>query len=348
LFSGVLILILKVGLPLLVLPAFLFSRKAAATAQVSFSSRRAAYCTDENALLHFFVFSFNRGEFLANCIRSLERCAPHCGITVVDDNSSDPATLEVLSQVAAKHCLIQPRAAESGKHGGLYANMQTAFDSCADNALFCFLQDDMQLVRSLDEDETARLAGILASAATPCLLQPAFMKGADRRRHKDLIRYQTATDSYCIDRLRHSAGAWYSDILIGHAGRLREVGWRFLPGEAANEQQARHKLGQLLYLKNPFVAWLPNVPAWRGKTRTLGLRLAHKAGNCGFHPLRCLSPEQAAGFTARDPSLLPIAEDWLALCEGSLPAPWRYHPLQGRRVLKLLNSVELKLRRLLH
>jgi hypothetical protein len=300
------------------------------------------------APMQFWVFSYNRGEFLQNCVNSIAQCAPQCPVTIFDDDSTDPATLEVLAALATRHTVRRPTAsAGAGKHGGLYANMQAAFAATPDADLFCFLQDDMQLVRPLLSAEIGTLGAMLEDATSPRFLQPAFMKGADRKRHAGLVRFDAATAAYLIDRHHHSAGAWYSDILVGHAGRLRQAGWHFLPGEAANEQQARQQLGQLLYLKNPFAAWLPNVPAWRGKTRTLGLRLAHRAGNCGFHPLCSLSQQQAAAFVARDPAQLPYAEDWLTLGEGKLPEPWRYHPLQGRRALKLLNSLELKLGRLL-
>lgn len=298
--------------------------------------------------MRFWVFSFNRGEFLANCVQSIERCAPQCPVTIFDDNSTDPATLDVLTTLATRHTVRRPAGnGATGKHGGLYANMQAAFADTPDTELFCFLQDDMQLVRTLEPAQIERFGTLLDGADLPCFLQPAFMKGADRKRHAGLVRFVASADAYHIDRHHHSAGAWYSDILIGHAGRLRQVGWQFLPGEAANEQQSRQHLGQLLYLKNPFAAWLPNVPAWRGKTRTMGLRLAHRTANCDFHPLCILDTQQAAGFVARDPAQLPYAEDWLALVAGSLPEPWIYHPLQGRRALKLLNSLELKLGRLL-
>lgn len=293
--------------------------------------------------LRFWVFSYNRGRFLENCVHSIERCAPGCPITIFDDDSTDPATRAVLAGLATRHRVQRPAAAsDHTKHGGLYANMQAAFTATADTELFCFLQDDMQLVRTLKPAEVERFATILADSPTTCFLQPAFMKGSDRKRHARLVRYDASVEAYQIDRHHHSAGAWYSDILIGHAGRLRQQGWQFLSGEAANEQQARRHLGQLLYLKNPFVAWLPNVPAWRGKTRTLGLRLAHWAGSSGFHPLNYLSQQQAAVLAARDPAQLPFAEDWLTLVAGRLAEPWVYHPLQGRRVLKLLNSLELK------
>jgi hypothetical protein len=303
--------------------------------------------SDNGPALQFFVFSFNRGEHLLNCLRSLERCAPQCPVTIVDDNSTDPATMAVLAGLDGHHRIVRPGHSRASKHGGLYANMQSAFEACPADTLFCFLQDDMQLVRRLDAQDLAHFAAVLDGSPLPCLLQPAFMKGYDRRRHQGLIRYRSDSDAYCIDRLRHSAGAWYSDILLGSAGRLRQAGWQFLPSEAANEQQARRNLGQLLYLKNPFVAWLPNVPAWRGKQQTLGLRLAHRSGNCGLHPLRCLDAPQTAEFLTREPEKLPYAEDWLELVGTSLPKPWAYHPLQGRRLLKWLNSLELKLRRLL-
>jgi hypothetical protein len=39
--------------------------------------------------LRFCVFSYNRGRFLQNCVRSIELCAPGQPITVYDDGSDD-------------------------------------------------------------------------------------------------------------------------------------------------------------------------------------------------------------------------------------------------------------------
>jgi hypothetical protein len=46
------------------------------------------------------IFSFNRGQLLDNCVRSVEKFSPDTPIAVFDDASDDPETLRVLREVA--------------------------------------------------------------------------------------------------------------------------------------------------------------------------------------------------------------------------------------------------------
>ncbi len=298
--------------------------------------------------MRFAIFSYNRGEFLDNCIASIDRCAPGCEAIVFDDDSEDEATLRILDAIGARHEVIRPRAsAVAGKHGGLYANMQAALGHFDADDEVCFLQDDMQLVRALGQSDLDGLARFFDDHPGAAFIQPAFLKGCNRHADMAVTRFDPATGGYFVDRTERSAGAWYSDIHIVRPGILRAANWRYQDREASNEQQARATFRQMAYLRDPFVAWLPHAPAYRGKTRTWALRLGERLSACGLYPYRTLSEEESRRFLTRPPDVLPIAEDFLTLADGELPKPWIYHPLQGRRVLKLLNSAELKLRRLL-
>jgi hypothetical protein len=298
--------------------------------------------------LRFCVFSYNRGRFLQNCVRSIELCAPAQPITVYDDGSDDVQTQQVLAAISERHRVVLPsHVAGSGKHGGLYANMQRALDEQPPSATVCFIQDDMQLVRRLDAAELADIQAHFAAARPAGLLHPAFLKGSNRVADRRDIRYDIAARGYYCDRHGRSAGTHYSDILLASADQLREIGWRFCPRESANEQQARTALPQMLHLLHPFVAWLPAVPAWRGRTQTLGLRLAQRLNQCGFHPLDILTELQRAALLQRNPAVLPVAEDFLTTAGGAVPEPWHYHPLQGQRLLKVLDSVERRIRKIL-
>jgi len=295
-------------------------------------------------MMQFCVFSYNRGRFLEHCVQSIERCAPHCSLTVYDDDSDDPHTREVLERIGQRHRVVPFRGRRAGKHGGLYANMQAALDDQEAGALVCFIQDDMQLVRRLDEAETTACAEHFRSSATPALLQPAFLKARETRGNKGAVRFDEGDDCYYCERWESSAGAHYSDILIASVDVLRSIGWRFGPREAANETEARRHFPPLRYLRHPFMAWLPGVPAWRGRVQTFGLRLGQKLSHCGFHPLEILTEDERQAFLMRDPSRLPVAEDWLRCTGPTPPSPWAYHPLQDRRWLARLDSVERRLR----
>ncbi len=298
-----------------------------------------------SAPLHFVVFSFNRGRFLAHCVRTLELCAPQCRVLIFDDDSDDPGTRQVLDDLARRHVVLTPQPMVPGshsKHGGLYANLQAALEGLADDVLMCTLQDDMQLVRPLPDAEIRDMSAFLDRDQGRRFLHHAFMKGAERERSR--FHHDPETGMYFSGREQSSAGSHYSDIFIASVSALRSVQWRFLPREAANEQQARQVFLPMAHWKHPFAAWLPAATAWRGKRRTRALRWGERLNHCGFHPLRLMTEEQVARFLQRDPAQrFPWAEDWLELEQGGLPRPWVYHPLQGSRWLKWWNSLELKL-----
>jgi hypothetical protein len=134
-------------------------------------------------------------------------------------------------------------------------------------------------------------------------------------------------------------------------GRLRTSNWKFGSRESLNEQQAKHLFKPMAYWQNPFVAWLPAAPTWRGKRRTLALRLGEKKHHCGLYPLQILQGKAEQDFLQRSPDEQPYAETYLHICEDvagrlNVKTPWVYHPLQGNRWLKWLNSLELKLRKI--
>lgn len=310
--------------------------------------------------LHFLVFSFNRGEFLAHCIHSIQRCAPGCAITVHDDNSSDAYTQQVLADLAEQDngiAVVQPPAdSETSKHGGLYGNMQSACAAVDDNTLICTLQDDMQLVRPLRRADLENWLALYNKQHNikqhHGFLQPAFLKSLGAKVSAKDVRYDSNKQVYLINRQQRSAGAWYSDVFMIQARLLREHNWQFARRESGNEQQARQHFEQMGYLRNPFVAWLPGAPAWRGKRRTLAMKLAERKRHCGFYPFSIMSEEENAAFCDRDAAQLPIAEDWLSLradngASTPLEKPWFYYPLQDQRALKLANRLELGLGKLL-
>lgn len=297
--------------------------------------------------MQFFVFSYNRAALLENCVASIEHCAPESRITIFDDNSESEDTRQILNVLSNRHEVMHGRPVESvdRKHGGLYANMQSAFESLDEDSIFCFLQDDTQLVREITTEELTEIATYFDSFPDAAFLQPAFFRGSNRHSDQPLTRFASDEGGYQVDRLARSAGAYYSDILIARKSNLLSVDWKFHNGESTNEKQARRKLKQLTYLRNPFVAWLPYVPAYRGKKSTLALRLGHKLSRSGLYPIRYMSDEERACLLGRDPSVLPFAEDFLSTRGAVLRKPWIYHPLQGRRALKILHTVEVALRR---
>ncbi|WP_029888898.1 glycosyltransferase family 2 protein [Polycyclovorans algicola] len=296
--------------------------------------------------LHFYIFSFNRGRFLAHCVRSIETCAPGATLTVMDDASDDPETVAVLKRVGECHEVVVRAGGEGSKHGGLSANMQAALDR-TDAPRVCFLQDDMQLVRPLDETDAAAINRWFEQRPNAAFLHPAFLKGCNAARDRQITRFDDATGCYLREAERLSVGGHYSDIFIADTARLRAQGWQFTAREHGNEPQARRLFGPMGFMFAPFVMWLPSVPAYRGRSKTRAMQHAERRQGCGFHPLRMMSQAHAEAFRQRDPQQLPVAETFLRLEDAArLTTPWRYHPFQNASLLRNLDKLERSLSRL--
>lgn len=295
----------------------------------------------------FCIFGFNRGQFLQHCVASIEKALPAAEIVLFDDDSTDPATCDILAHLQARHQVIKPVRKGAIKHGGLYHNMQNALELLSDRRLLCFLQDDTQVVRPLGEKEISQLHQAFADHPQLGFIHPCFIRGVDLRKRPVIALPGPEDGLYLRKDMGQSAGVHYSDLVIFNPRRLLDAGWRFAQSEPENDRQAKALFGAMPYMHAPFAMWLPEVPAYRGKQKTFALKVAERKRRCGFYPFVFWREDQVASFLQRPRTQLPVAEDFLT-CEPS-PAhtPWTYNPLTGQRLLKHLNNLEVFLRRYL-
>lgn len=293
----------------------------------------------------FCVFSFNRGEFLQNCIDSIEHCAPQSSIIVFDDNSVDPKTIQILHSIRSRHKVIQHDHRSRHHLGGLYGNMQSALDYCKDEELVCFLQDDTQLIRPITDNDITVINQTFEQLPKLGFIHPCFIRGINKFRGAH-YEYSRESNLYFRGQTNRSAGRFFSALLIMKPTRLLAAGWNFRYSEPENNRQAQALFQPMGYLFSPFAMWLPEVPAYRGKKKTIGLKLAERKRKCGFYPFKLMSTGQVENLSKRESSVLPYAEDFLQ-CVNHTPAkPWAYNPLTGSGWLKNLNQLEVSLRRL--
>ena len=297
-------------------------------------------------LMYFCIFSFNRGQLLKNCVESIEQCVENPTILIFDDNSNDPYTLSVLEEIAKKHEVVLPRVIKGVIHkcGGLYNNMQLSLTYIPDNELVCFVQDDTQLVRKVNDSDIDAINLFFDKNPSSAFFQYAFLKGKARNRVSAATSYVAKTDTYRRKDTQQSAGIYFSAVSIAHADRLKAVNWQFESREKDNNTQAKSIFTSMGFMKNPFLMYLPSAPAYRGKMKTLGLNLAEKQNLCGFHPFNIMSDEEAKAFKERNEAQLPFAEDFLSLKNRDLQKPWVTNPFQGTKNLKLLHKLELTVR----
>ena len=298
--------------------------------------------------MHLCIFSYNRGQHLQSCLESIEHCAPDLEVTIYDDDSDDPLTKKVLQQARDKCQVINTKAERNAikKLGGLYNNMQLAVEQLSDKGTLCFLQDDMQLVRKIDESDLQDIESYFHQNPKSAFLHPAFLKGSNRKRDYSTMYWDANANAYYRNPGKQSVGVHFSAVVITKADRLIESNWSFKSKEKNNDQQAKALFGNMGFMKSPFLIWVPNVPAFRGKSKTLGLSLAEKIYKSGFYPMAYMADGENKQFKTRDANKLPITEDFLILKKGNLKKPWRHHPLAGNKLLKFIHKLELKWRSL--
>ncbi|MYL26185.1 MULTISPECIES: glycosyltransferase family 2 protein [Halomonadaceae] len=297
--------------------------------------------------MYFCIFSFNRGRFLENCVESIEHCVQDPVILIFDDESNDPETVSILDALSKHYQVIQPEKTEAlaYKCGGLYNNMQSSLSYIPEGELVYFVQDDTQLVRKLNEQDINDIECFFNEHPDAAFLHHAFVRQKNRSYNQKTMEYHQDSHAYIRNDSNRSSGIYFSALSIAHVDRLKAANWVFKPTEKENELQARTKFSKMGIMRDPFVMWLPSVPCYRGKVKTLALTLAEKKQNCGFYPFEILSDEKNRAFKVRHAKILPTAEDFLTVSNATLKKPWITHPLQSQPLLKWLNKLEINLRK---
>ena len=297
--------------------------------------------------MHLCIFSYNRGQHLQSCLESIEHCAPDLEVTIYDDDSDDPLTKKVLQQAHDKHQVINTKAESNAtkKLGGLYNNMQLAIEQLSDRGTLCFLQDDMQLVRKVDQSDLQDIENYFHQSPKSAFLHPAFLKGSNRKRDYSTMYWDANANAYYRNPGKQSVGVHFSAVAITKPDRLIEFNWSFKSKEKNNDQQAKTLFGKMGFMKDPFLIWVPNVPVFRGKKKTIGINLAEKIHKSGFYPMTYLTEEENKRFKHRSTDTLPITEDFLTLKNSALKKPWHHHPLAGNKILKFIHKLEMKIKK---
>jgi len=298
--------------------------------------------------LVFVVCSYNRGQFLQNCVDSIERNAPDARIIIADDLSEDPETIQILDQIEQRHEVLRPAKVSHNnpKVGGLYLNMQAALDHVTGNQLIAYIQDDMQLVRRLDAADMKSIRAHFLEREDAGFLCGVFLSGNRREHFADEIRWDQTRGCYFTT----ASGGWkghFAAPIICLSSRMRAVNWRFAAREKLNDAQASEIFEPMGIMRDPFIMFLPAVPVLRWRRKTRALQIAEKRINAGFYPYNDLDYNKLEEFRKRENSVLPIAEDWLET-RTFLSKPWPRGPLQDFPWLKRLNRLETAISRLIH
>jgi glycosyltransferase involved in cell wall biosynthesis len=258
-----------------------------------------------------FVFSYNRGRFLANLLRSARDCGWVAPITIVDDRSDDRTTQRVLAN-AERHDnvrVVVPPRERTDKYGGFWANMRLAYEELATARHVMFLQDDLQFVRPVGERDIERSIELLEDPRLSPFLFPAFWWGARGRQHeyRDHYPYDSHHDIY--RRSDSSVQPGFADVAIFDRHRLDAVGWQAGRSETHSNADAFSRFGAMTLHPDPFIAFVPFAPRFRhgnaSRLRVDPRRLPLPAR------LRVMSTAENGAFLARGRDALPVAADHL-------------------------------------
>ena len=296
--------------------------------------------------LEIAIFSYNRGAYLENCVNSVLRNMPSVTFKVYDDGSDDPATVAYLKSLG--HHVAHMKSASDDRHGGYYNNMQHALQACTADYLL-MLQDDLQVVRAFGEQDLNHLHQVFEANPKVAFISPLFMKGSKRAYFEQ--RYQVDDNLRCY---RWSADPSetnkvpqkYADIALLHVGRLRAADWLFAASEAGNGELANELWSDMIQAAEPWIFYVPEEPAYRGRVLTFGAKLAAKMAGNEVKAFHDMNASESLKFAQRPLSVYPFAEDFVNTIDPKVRKPYKFNVYRTRLLPLILNKLELWLRRL--
>lgn len=273
--------------------------------------------------MEIFVFSYNRGKYLRNCLESLVRHAPDLPVTVVDDGSVDPATKEVLEEYAATMTIVsRDGTGIDVSLGGLYANMNwAAHKSRAELGLF--MQDDMQLVRDITADDHEHIARFFEHYKDAIEFHTCFTKSSTKISVNDGLKLDPEVPVYFRDVGRTRRG-WHSDVGVFHIARMRERGIELRESESQNELYLQTVVSQMGFSPWPFMMWLPFPESVKFRRKGLLQRYAEWRAGSGLYPYNPMNAEQIRRLFDRPLEEQPIAETYLTPALSPPSDKWMY------------------------
>lgn len=254
--------------------------------------------TRENTLLC--IFSFNMGVTLERCIRSTLKMCEGFEVLIIDDQSEDPKTIEVLrsNRHLVRDVIVSTESKVGKRHGNLYLNIQRACEY-ATQAGFDYLfmiQDDMQFVRPLDEKVGREYEALFESGEKVLQVDPRFLRAGSG--------YETMTERRAY---RHCERTSYADVGIVHLRRLNDLGWSFKEGEKENKEALAELGYERLFPFTPIMMHVPFPRVYR-KGRMRFRIFPFNRGKYGFE---YMTKEEMDAMDARPVEVLPFFRNFL-------------------------------------
>jgi len=273
-----------------------------------------------------YVFSYNRPRFLDNCLDSIRLHAPGAEVYVLDDHSPDPGVAEVLERWRARHSVkIIPRGpTTAGLHGGLYNNMQRAFEMGVSQGveLALYIQDDMQLVRDITDFDIDNAKRYFSTTPNSVELHVSYFKEMYRHLNEGGFDVDAERKILLSRAPSKTAPGTFCDVGFFHFGRMKELSFSFAQGEGENARQMLDSSFVMACYAYPFLMNLPFPVTEYYRSKHFLLRAAEWWVGAGFYPYESMSPAKLTQLFERDPATLPEAENYLSARGLERGGPW--------------------------
>jgi glycosyltransferase involved in cell wall biosynthesis len=278
---------------------------------------------------HIFVFSFNRGIFLQNCLDSIKQCCLDIDVTVIDDNSDDDKTNEILSTVESKYGFELIKASKADiqekRLGGLYGNMNTALNvaKMKGKKYVVFIQDDMQFVRQLYQSDFDIVEKIFDDFDDIQQVQSCFLKNLQVEHYKSHLSHIKNNNCFVSDNDVDDLSA-FSDVGIFCVPRFEQNNGVFIAGERENNRKALQYNVRLAHLERPFMMWLPYGTSYQSKKINLKHKIIEAVAQCGFYPIKIMDDCEYNNLAYHAEQKHPIAEYFLKVDGLSNYSTWSF------------------------
>ena len=260
--------------------------------------------------MQVFVFSYNRGRYLRNCLLSLFRHARQCPVTVIDDGSVDPDVGCTIEEFGDRITVVHSQQAIGGHYlGGLYPNMNHAID-IAEADLALFIQEDMQLVRDWTEWDTEHARRFFAHYPQSLELHTCFFKRTHGPSDRRGIEVDRELPVY-FRRPEARGSKYFSAVGLFNIRRLCDTEFRFSNFESGNDARIAEFAGRMGIAPYPSMMWLPFAETSKFRRKGVLQRYAEWQTGAGFYPYKSMTAREVEELFGRDLERVPIAEEWL-------------------------------------
>lgn len=268
--------------------------------------------------IEVFVFSYNRGLFLENCVNSIIRNVPGSNISIIDDKSDDEKTCNYLNSLNNSIRVYNPGNNVCHRWGGFYNNIRWMQAELACSDWVIAVEDDMQFIRPLTHDDEAKINKFFKLNPSAYCLDITFLMEQHYSENQSCLSFDSDSNAYFFD---EKAKSWRGTIHMNscvalNIKKIRESGFIFGNDRNANRANVERLFSPMGVYYAPLMMYLPRPNSTKGKYRSLTRKVAERYRRYGFHPYHDLENGKLIQFLQRDPEVLPYASDWIETKTG--------------------------------